>query len=96
MDTFFCNITSDVLSYAYQLLFYITLPCEHSSILPVSLGVDAAPSGSVQHREDNKMTGKSCVCIRSFTGLYVNIPGLFVAVNISLTSSPRLTLCVVD
>lgn len=60
MDTFFfCNITSDVLSYAYQLLFYITLPCKHSSILPVSLSVDAAPSGSIQHREDVKVASAS-------------------------------------
>lgn len=46
MDTFFFNITSDVLSYAYPLLFYIILPCKHSSILPVLLFLDAFP-----HRE---------------------------------------------
>lgn len=33
----FYNITSDVLSYAYQLLFCITFPRKHSSILPACL-----------------------------------------------------------
>lgn len=50
MDTFFFNITSDVLSYAYQLLFYITLSCKHSSILPVLLSLGAVPFSSIQHK----------------------------------------------
>lgn len=31
MDTVCLTFTSDVLSYAHQLLFYVTLPCKHSS-----------------------------------------------------------------
>lgn len=42
------NITSDVLSYAHQLLFYVTLPCKHSSILPVLLWM--LPFSIIRHR----------------------------------------------
>lgn len=51
MDTF-CNITSDALSYAYQLLFYVTLHYKHSSILPVLLSLYAVPFNSIQHRAE--------------------------------------------
>lgn len=60
MDTFFFNITSDVLSYAYQLLFYITLPCKHSSILIVLLSVYDVPFSSIiQHSRNRRQTGRS-------------------------------------
>lgn len=39
----FFNITPDVLSYAYQLLFYITLPCRHSSIFLLFLSLGYEP-----------------------------------------------------
>lgn len=67
MDTFFFNITSDVLSYAYQLLFYISLPCKHSFILPVLLSLSAVPFCSIQRRlpddrqvEDSFVEPASC------------------------------------
>lgn len=51
MDTFFFfNITSDVLSYAYQLLFCITLSCKHSSVLPVLLSPGAVAFSSIQQQ----------------------------------------------
>lgn len=84
MDFFF-NITSDVLSYAYQLLFYITLPCKHSSILPVLLSLDTVPFSSIQHREaDDRQVEVSRSVQPALCG---KIPGLYVAVEIL---SPRL------